>query len=408
MQKILVIGAGMATAGLLKELASKSQEFAIEVIGEESAVCYNRILLSSMLATAMKTEELSLLDDDWLAKLNVQLHSNERVTEVNTRTKHVRTTKRNQVSYDHLIFATGSNPFLPPISGIDSKQVISFRNLADLEQIEQLAHHYTEATIIGGGLLGLEAANGLSKLKLNVTVVNREQWLMPRQLDKSAAKVLQTKLEAQGIKFKLGVTPEEILQENSNVTGIMLDSGEIIKSSMVVVAAGIVPNCGLARDAKIPCGRGVIVNEFLETEIPSVYALGECCEINQQLFGLVNPIYNQAEILACTLVGEKKQPYLHKESLTQLKIAGVNVVSSGRLPFSSTSQSQLVDDESAGVYRRLVVEDSKLVGFILVGDKSYCSWFQQLVDEKSETEAIFPSMMFGEDHTTNRSSVIMS
>ncbi|MFT6094025.1 MAG: nitrite reductase (NADH) large subunit [Pseudohongiellaceae bacterium] len=387
----------MATARLLKELAEHEHNFDIEVIGEESSPSYNRILLSSLLAEEKSNDELNLIADSWYAENDITLSLAEKVVALDIENQNLTTDRQRTRDYDILIFATGSSPFYPNIEGVDAENVLSFRTQQDLKKIQQLARDSNNAVVIGGGLLGLEAASGLTKLKVGVTVVNRGEWIMQRQLDSTAADLLQNLLEKQGIEFQSNATAKKFCLEGNAVVAIELDSGATLDADMVLVTAGIVPNSGLAKEFGVPCNQGILVDAQLKTKSPNIYALGECCELETQLFGLVAPIYQQAKVLANVLAGNVHSSYAHTDSLTRLKVSGVTVVSAGELPFAESCQSQSIYDRQSGVYRRLVFNDSKLVGFIMIGASDHSSWYEKLMDESNSLSEIRPWMMFGDN-----------
>lgn len=392
---LVIIGAGMATARLLKELAEHEHGFAIEVIGEEPSPSYNRILLSSILAEDKSSDDINLIEDSWYVENSITLSLSEKVISLDTQNQTLRTDKNRTCGYDILVFAVGSVPFFPNIEGMDAENVLSFRTQQDLEKIRQLAQRSENAVVIGGGLLGLEAASGLTKLQVGVTVVNREQWIMQRQLDSTAAGLLQNLLEQQGMTFQSSTTASKLTVEENAVVAVELDSGETLDADMVLVTAGILPNSTLAKEAGVPCNRGILVNPQLRTGTPNIYALGECCELEKQLFGLVAPIYQQARVLANILTGDSDSAYVHRDCPTQLKVSGVTVVSAGELPFPESCQSQIVHDKESGVYRRLIFDNSKLTGFIMIGASDHSSWYGQLIEETDSLAEMRPWMMFG-------------
>ncbi len=396
MPRLLIIGAGMASARLLQHLIKFEHGFEIELIGEEEFPNYNRILLSTMLAKGCDSNGLQLLEPDWYKQHNISLKTSETVSKIDTRNQLISTDKRQAVHYDALVIATGSSPFIPPIKGVDSPHVCTFRNLKDLEAIRKYARPRGHTTVIGGGLLGLEAAVGLLTLEQKVTVINRESWLMPRQLDDIAAGLLQQNLERRGIEFRLGVTPIEIHSDLSGSKSVELSDGEKLATDMIVISAGISPNRSLAESAGIACDRGVLVNEHLATNIENIYAIGECCQFEGALFGLVDPVYRQAEILARSLCKQSGPGFIHKEVATELKIAGLEVVSAGTLPYPEDSQQQVLIDQNTQTYRRLVFRKGKLIGYLLIGDSRYKSTYRQFLDSDQEVCSTDSKIMFAD------------
>lgn len=393
----------MAAAQLLKELVQLPVTYDIQLIGAEPHPGYNRILLSSLLAGEKTTADLGLMEDDWYARHGISVFTGETVTSVDVKGRKLFTSTGRTAHYDRLVIATGSRPFVPPVPGLTGSGVMVFRSQADLHAIRQAASTAattgSNAVVIGGGLLGLEAACGLRKLGVVVTVVNREDRLMPRQLDRTAGEVLQHSLGRQGIEFRLGAEPRQILRTAEVVAGIELSTGERLSCSMVLVTAGIVPECAMARVSGIPCKRGILVNERLETDIGNIYALGECCEINGLTFGLVAPVYEQARVLARVLNHDRKATYIHKEVSTQLKVAGISVVSAGQLPFVADSRSQIVLDRVNGIYRRLVYSREKLAGYVLVGDSLHNAMYEDLLEQDQILSRAGPEIMFGQNNS---------
>lgn len=407
-EKLLIIGTGMGTAQLLRELVGGHEHgdeheqkghdaYEVEVIGEEANPCYNRILLSSIFSGEKSEEDLQLIEHSWFRKHDITLYNSERVLEVDVEQRIVRTSKGRESYFDKLVFATGSRPFFPEIPGMDADNVLGFRTQADLDRIRQSAGENTHAVVVGGGLLGLEAASGLAGLGGDVTVVNRGPWLMQRQLDKTAAELLQNNIETQGIEFSLGASPQEFIQKDGKVVAVQLDNGRRLHCSLVLVTAGIVPNAELALQAGIECGRGIIVNKRMQSSIPGIYALGECCEIDSTLFGLVAPVKQQAKILASVLCERTTEAFEHQETPVQLKVAGVNVVSAGNLPFPENSHSQVLVDRAQGVYRRLVFEGERLLGYILIGDQKHSAWYRELLEAGESLADEMNHMMFGSE-----------
>ena len=393
MPRLVIIGAGMASARLLQHLVELDHGYDIELISEEALPNYNRILLSTLLAKGDDSNDLHLLGDDWYAKHHISLHTSESVVAIDTKNQCVTTSKDRKLDYDALVLATGSSPFIPPIEGVESPGVFAFRNIKDLEQIRNSAQPEGRTAVIGGGLLGLEAAAGLLTLNQQVTVINRESWLMPRQLDETAAGLLQKNLEQRGIDFRLGVTPVAIHSEQGQPTHIVLSDGEQLATDMIVISAGIIPNKSLAESAGIACERAVLVDEHLATNIDNIYAIGECCQFDGMLFGLVDPVYRQAEILARSLCKLSGPGFAHKEVPTELKVAGLDVVSAGALPYPADSQQLVLIDQHTQTYRRLVFKEGKLIGYLLIGDSRFKSAYRQLLDSGQEVGSS-SAMMF--------------
>ncbi len=405
MTRLVIVGSGMAAAKLLEELAARSQEgqgsdFRITVIGDEPLSSYNRILLSSVLCGDKTADQLSLLDNDWYRRHRIEMRTGERVTAVDTAGKTLATDSGTTIAWDKLVFATGSRPHFPVIDGIHADNVMGFRTLGDLEKLSDMAPAHKRALVVGGGLLGLEAAHGLQALGLRVTLVHRRQWLMNRQLDRAAGQLLQEKLEERGMAFAMGVEPDAILTTTADgqqqvATGVSLSDRRALEASLVLFAAGIQPNTELARQAGIVCKKGILVDERLQTEVPDIYALGECCQIGEQTFGLVAPVWRQAEVLAANLTGNNEARYRHREAPTRLKVSGIDLFSAGE---TDGDQHQLTVDRQAGVYRRLILRDNKIVGAILLGDRTGSAWYGELIDNGTDISPFRPWLIFGREY----------
>lgn len=393
MKHLLIIGAGMATARLLRELVALNHDWQITVVSAERRACYNRIALSSLLAGEVSEDGLDLLDIAWFQRHGVTLIQGEAVTSLDTAGRNITTEAGVRHDYDALVIATGSKPNMPDISGIESGDVVAFRNLDDLERIRELARPGSRALVVGGGLLGLEAAAGLAAHDVNTTVLNRGNWLMNRQLDELGGIYLQRSLQAMGLHFELGVSPRSIIRTEQHSTAVELSDGRQLDCDLVLVAAGVTPVSELAREAGLTCHRGIAVNGLLQTSRPDVYALGECCEVADQVFGLVEPVYRQAAVLARVLCAQKTEVFIPHDSGVQLKVAGVQLAAAGSVPFPSQSRSQVLTDAARGIYRRLVFHEQKLVGYVLVGDTRHSAWYRELMESGAPARSL---MMFGQ------------
>ncbi len=404
-RKLIIVGAGMAAARLLYELVAREHNYDIEVIGEEPYPSYNRILLSGLLSDEGAEDNIELHKSSWYGKHGIKITTNEKVKRINIEAKTLTTDKRSTLPYDKIVIATGSVPFIPPITGVDAHPVFSFRNRRDLHQIKSCAQKGLHAVIIGGGLLGLEAANGLLNLGMQVTVINREAWLMPRQLDQPAAAMLQCALEKKSMEFNLGITVSSIEANSGKVTGVTLDSGEKLAANMVLLTTGVIPNTELARRSGIACDKGIIVDQKLATDCAGVFALGECCQIAKQVFGLVAPVYQQAAVLAQQLTSQGNQVYEHREATTQLKVAGITVASGGLLPFPEHAKSQILTDRKNNVYRRLVFDKTRLIGFVLIGNAQHKSRYESSLDSGERLAGENSSYMFAATPSMHESDI---
>ncbi|WP_332697984.1 nitrite reductase large subunit NirB [Halalkalibacter lacteus] len=367
-QKLVLIGNGMAGINCIEEIIKTDPNmYDITVFGSEPHYNYNRIMLSTVLQGDTKVEDITLHNRSWYEEHHIQLHTGETVVEVDTDKKVVRTDQFKEVSYDKLIFATGSNPFVLPIPGADKEGVVSFRTIEDCEKMITLSKGYKKAVVIGGGLLGLEAARGLLNLGMKVDVVHIAEYVMERQLDQAAANMLRQELESQGMNFLLEKATEEIMGE-SRVEGLRFKDGSIVETDAVVMAVGVRPNVQVAKDSGIETNRAILVNDYLQTSEPDIYAVGECVEHRGMVYGLVKPLYEQGKILAQHICGIEANGYQGSTLSTQLKISGVDVFSVGEFQGDETTKTITQYDELANTYKKIILKEDKVIGSVLYGD----------------------------------------
>ncbi len=367
-QKIVLIGNGMAGIRTIEEILKLNPNgFDITVFGTEPYPNYNRIQLSKVLQGDTTLSDITLNEWDWYEANNIRLYPGETVTRIDKDKQSVYTDKGKVQAYDKLIIATGSNPFMLPLPGVDKEGVIAFRNIKDTETIVEYANKYKKAAVIGGGLLGLEAARGLLNLGMEVDVIHLHDYLMERQLDRTAGKLLQNELEDQGMNFLLQRSTTQILGRK-HVTGLEFTDGSRVKADLVVMAVGIKPNVELAKASGVPISRGIIVNDYLETEIPNIFAVGECAEHRGLVYGLVAPLYQQGEVLAKRICGVETDGYRGTILSTQLKVSGVDVFSAGKINEDDNSKVSIMHDDLRGVYQKIIFEEGKLAGAVLFGD----------------------------------------
>ncbi|MFL0451811.1 nitrite reductase large subunit NirB [Bacillus altitudinis] len=369
-EKLVLVGNGMAGIRTLENiLKTDNERFDMTVFGTEPYPNYNRILLSKVLQGDTKTEDITLNDWNWYKEHHIQLFTNETIVKIDPDNQTVMSDQGRTVHYDRLILATGSLPFIPPIPGSDKKGVTAFRTLQDTEEMVKASMMYKKAAVIGGGLLGLEAARGLLNLGMEVTVIHLGSHLMDRQLDPVAGQLLQTALEKQGMSFLLGKQTNEILGD-TRVEGLTFSDGSTLETDMVVMAAGIKPNHKLAETSGIEVNRGIIVNNFMETSVPRIYAVGECVEHRGQTYGLVAPLYDQANVLAKHVCDMAPTPYEGSVLSTQLKVSGVDVFSAGDFIENDEKKAIKIFDEQQGIYQKLVFQQNRLVGAVMFGETS--------------------------------------
>ncbi|MEC1403087.1 NADPH-nitrite reductase [Bacillus subtilis] len=369
-KQLVLVGNGMAGVRAIEEILSVAKdEFQITIFGAEPHPNYNRILLSKVLQGDTDIKDITLNDWDWYEENNIQLYTNETVIKVDTENKTVITDADRIQPYDELILATGSLPFILPIPGADKKGVTAFRDIKDTDTMLAASKQYKKAAVIGGGLLGLEAARGLLNLGMDVSVIHLAPYLMERQLDAAAGRLLQNELEKQGMTFFLEKQTEEILGTD-RVEGVRFKDGTSIEADLVVMAVGIRPNTQLGTESGIPVNRGIIVNDYMQTEIPHIYAVGECAEHRGIAYGLVAPLYEQAKVLARHICGIETKPYEGSVLSTQLKVSGVEVFSAGDFNESEEKKAIKVFDEQDGIYKKIVLRGNQIVGAVLFGDSS--------------------------------------
>ncbi|MFC0470017.1 nitrite reductase large subunit NirB [Halalkalibacter kiskunsagensis] len=367
-QKLVLIGNGMAGINCIEEILKNNPNmYEVTVFGSEPHYNYNRIMLSTVLQGDTKVEDITLHNRSWYEKNDIQLYTGETVVKVDKEKKVVRTDQSREVTYDKLIFATGSNPFVLPIPGADKEGVVSFRTIEDCQKIINISNGYKKAVVIGGGLLGLEAARGLLNLGMSVDVVHIAEHIMERQLDQTASNMLRQELESQGMNFLLNKATEEIIGE-SRVEGLRFKDGSVVETDAVIMAVGVRPNVQMAKDSGIETNRAILVNDYLQTSEPDIYAVGECVEHRGMVYGLVKPLYEQGRILAQHICGVEESGYQGSTLSTQLKISGVDVFSVGQFQPDEETKTITQYDELAGIYKKIVLKEDKVIGSVLFGD----------------------------------------
>ncbi|WP_223589120.1 nitrite reductase large subunit NirB [Neobacillus bataviensis] len=385
-QKLVLVGNGMAGVRAIEEVLKINREkFEITIFGQEPYPNYNRIQLSTVLQGGTSVRDITLNEWKWYEDHNIRLYLGESVTAIDTENQMVYTDKGRIESYDKLILATGSNPFMLPLPGADKEGVTAFRNIKDCEKMIEYSKKHKKAAVIGGGLLGLEAARGLLNLGMEVEVIHIHHYLMERQLDQTAGKLLQTELEKQGMRFLLQKNTAEILGKKQ-VTGLRFKDGTKIQTDLVVMAVGIKPNVSLAIEAGIPVDRGIIVNDYLETDVPNIYAVGECAEHRGIAYGLVAPLYQQGQVLAKILCSIEDEGYKGSVLSTQLKVSGVDVFSAGKINEDEHTKAFKVYDDYRGVYKKVLIEDGKISGAVLFGDTKDGNRLLSLINKGSAIE----------------------
>jgi nitrite reductase (NADH) large subunit len=403
--KLVMIGNGMAGVRALEELLKLAPEmYDITVFGAEPHPNYNRILLSPVLAGEQTLDEIVLNDWSWYQDNQITLHAGWKVTEVDRVKRLVHATNGSgetiSAPYDRLILATGSNPFILPIPGKDLPGVLAYRDIADTQAMIDAATEHKHAVVIGGGLLGLEAANGLMKRGMDVTVVHVGPWLMERQLDEVAGKLLQQSLEQRGMKFLMGANTQALVAAESGRVGkIQFKDGTETPADLVVMAVGIRPNTALAESMRLHVNRGIVVTDTLQTVTdPRIYAVGECAAHRGIAYGLVAPLFEQGKVLANHLAEFGIGRYTGSLTSTKLKVTGIDLFSAGNFLGGDDHEEILMSDPVGGVYKKLVIQNDKLVGACLYGDTVDGSWYFKLLREGRSIADIRDKLMFGESN----------
>jgi len=394
MKKLVVIGAGMASGRALEHLFEADRSaWEVTLFNAEPRGNYNRIMLSPVLSGEKSYEEIVTHDDAWYADHAVTCRFGERVTAIDTARKVVVGAK-GEVPYDKLLIATGSAPFIIPVPGKDLPGVVAYRDLEDTNAMIDAAKPGARAVVIGGGLLGLEAAAGLRLRGMEVTVVHLMGHLMERQLDEAAGYLLRKDLEKRGIAIQLNASTKAIVGAGK-VEGVELADGTTIPADIVVMAVGIRPETTVAKAAGLAVERGIVVDAQMVTSDPNVLALGECVQFQGQLFGLVAPLYDQAKVVAATLSGTEAA-FTPKELSTKLKVTGCDLFSAGDFAEGEGREDIVLRDPSRGVYRRVVLEDDRVVGAVMYGDTAEGSWFFDLIRDGTDVAAMRDTLIFGQ------------
>lgn len=416
---LVIVGSGMATGRLLDEIIKRSpNKYNITVIGEEPHGSYNRILLSSVLAKETHYKNIIQKTPQWYQANNITFIADMRVDRIDreNKTLHAYSTANKiipndfplnentiDISYDKLVLAVGSRAAKIPAKNQDINGIFSFRNIADTQKIERFSKNHKTAAIIGGGLLGLEAAYGLALSGIKVTLIHRNQWLLNRQLDKVAGEMLKKVMLEKNINFVLG---EEVVQfehtvdikQQKTLKGLTLTNGEYLAADMAIIATGITPNAELGKEAGLNVNRAIIVDDNMQTSDPFISALGECCEHNKATFGLVDPIWAQCETLATNLTSLKQQPFINIPVATKLKVSGVQLFSAGVVESSSTTQTFTLLDEKAGIYRKIITKNNIIIGIVLFGDVSSGMNYFELMQQKTPVNLYLPTLLLGYEY----------
>lgn len=403
---LVVIGNGMAAMRVVEEVLRIAPDlYDITVFGAEPHATYNRIMLSSLLAGDKRIEDITLNSADWFDRHGIALHCGDAVVELDRPRRLARAASGYETRYDRLLLATGSHAVVIPVPGCDLDGVVTFRDLRDVNSMLMAANQHHRAVVIGGGLLGLEAANGLLRQGMTVTVVHLHDSLMERQLDRPAGAMLQASMEAQGVTFKMGAQTEAILGDVS-VGAVRLKDGTDIAADLVVMAVGIRPNIDLAESAGLRCERGLLVDDTLQTYDPRIYAVGECVQHRNATYGLVAPLMEQAQVCAAHLAQLGYGRYQGSITATKLKVTGIDLFSAGDFTGDVDSEDLVLHDPARNIYKRLILHNQRIVGVVLFGDVSDSGWYFELMQQGVEVSALRSTLLFGRPDNSARKAAL--
>jgi nitrite reductase (NADH) large subunit len=394
-EPLVVIGNGMAAARFVEELAGRALgRFAVAVVGEEPRLAYNRVLLSAVLARDVAPGEIELKPAGWWRERGVTVLYGHAAVAIDPHIRRVRLANGTTLPFANLVLATGSRPIRLPVPGMELRGVLTFRDLSDVVAIEGAAARGIRAVVIGGGLLGLEAAHGLAKAGARVSLIHLMDRLMERQLDARAAAMLRRAMEAKGIAVHLEAATAAIRGVRC-AEAVELADRRTIEAELVVVAVGVRPNVELARTAGLRVDRGIVVDDCLQTSRAGIHAIGECAEHRGVCYGLVEPAYEQARVLAQRLAGDAAAAYSGSVLATNLKVSGINVFSAGDFLGAPGTETIVLSDPGLDTYKKLVIADGRLVGAVLYGDTEDGLWYLDLIRSRVSIERMRGDLAFG-------------
>ena len=395
-EKLVIIGNGMAPGRMLEHLLEAAPgRYQITIFNAEPRVNYDRIMLSPVLSGEKQYEEIVIHGDGWYIRHGITLYKGHRIVAIDRVARTVTSGKGVTEPYDRLVIATGSVPFIIPVPGKDMPGVLSYRDLDDVGAMLLAAQSRDRAVVIGGGLLGLEAAAGLKERGMEVTVLHVMPTLMERQLDPAAGYLLQKQLEARGIAVRTRANTRQIVGDGK-VQGVELDTGEIIPATLVVMAVGIRPNVGLAREAGLEVNRGIVTDDRMLTSDPDIFALGECTEVDGRVYGLVAPLYEMARVVAAELAGAEDGRFVHSDTPTKLKVTGIDLYSIGDFADGEDREEIILRDAAAGIYKRVILQDNRIIGTVLFGETADGAWFNDLKKKEVDISEMRDTLIFGQ------------
>ncbi|RWB60717.1 nitrite reductase large subunit NirB [Mesorhizobium sp.] len=395
-EKLVIIGNGMAPGRMLEHLLEAAPDrYSVTIFNAEPRVNYDRIMLSPVLSGEKAFEEIVIHGDGWYIKHGITLYKGHKIVAIDREARTVTSDHGVTESYDQLVIATGSVPFIIPVPGKDLPGVLTYRDLDDVNAMLLAAQSRAKAIVIGGGLLGLEAAAGLKERGMDVTVLHVMPTLMERQLDPAAGYLLQKAVEARGIKVMTKANTKAIFG-NGKVEGVELMDGTVIPATLVVMAVGIRPSIALAKEAGLEVNRGIVVDDRMQTSDPTVMALGECAEVGGHVYGLVAPLYEMARVAAARLTDSEDRRFVHSDTPTKLKVTGIDLYSLGDFADGEDREEIILRDASAGIYKRVVLQDNRIIGTVLFGETADGAWFNDLKKKATDISEMRDTLIFGQ------------
>lgn len=395
-EKLVIIGNGMAPGRMLEHLIEEAPgRYQVTIFNAEPRINYDRILLSHVLSGEKEYEEIIIHGDGWYIRNGITLYKGHRIVAIDRAARTVTSASGITETYDKLVIATGSMPFVLPVPGNNLPGVLTYRDLDDVNAMLLAAQSRAKAIVIGGGLLGLEAAAGLNARGMDVTLLHLMPTLMERQLDAAAGYLLERSIKQRGIKVRTKAETKAILGSN-RVEGVELADGTIIPATLVVMAAGITPNVKLARDAGVDVNRGIVVDAHMRTSDPDILALGECAEVAGHVYGLVGPLYEMAKVAAANLAGRKTAGFIHSDTPVKLKVTGIDVFAIGDFADGEDREEIVLRDAAAGVYKRVILKDNRIIGTVLFGETSDGAWFSELKRKAANVSGMRDTLIFGQ------------
>ncbi|MGD7034544.1 NAD(P)/FAD-dependent oxidoreductase [Methylotuvimicrobium buryatense] len=397
-QKLVVIGNGMAGMRTVEALIESAPDlYDITVFGAEPYGNYNRILLTPILYGEKRIDDIMIHDFAWYRKHHITLHCGpgKTVVDVDRNRRRVIAKDGTEATYDRLLIATGSLPLILPIPGRDTEGVMSFREISDVEAMIAKSLSKRHAIVLGGGLLGLEAANGLKQRGMNVTVINRADHLLNRQLDNEAGDLLKSQLEAKGLRFELGCTIENIISRNGHISEVELNNGSSLPADLLIMATGIQPNIALAKAIGLDCEQGIVVDDAMQTSDSDIYSVGECVQHRGELFGLVAPVYEQAKVCARQLTHRTDSRYQSLLPATRLKVTGIDLFSAGDFNGGEQCEQIVFKDPALHIYKKLVIKNRRIAGIVLYGDTGDSAWYLDCLKSRTDISPYRDCLIFG-------------